>query len=464
MKRRLSGHEAERQWKVLLQQVPKKGNNTAISNKEINNNESNNNKDQERKSHDPFECQDIAVPPTHALVQSALADTTARWKALDDRKIARFKPPTRGPQSHLKLPLNFDYTGTMPPLAEDDEDRVVSLIDPSKRLSYASELHKLFASVPTAEQLERDARSGSRLSHTTKLYKEMQEGKLQHGNDGRSIARLRRSDRHGLPPPPPTGGPKTSSSKTITTTFLSTLRLECWKRQPKRGTSPDTGRMVLEFLASQTLLDVHRALVQLLEDDLWNAGDDGDDGCFFIENVFYTSSGKVDYATPILKWIDGGGPPNPTRRGHLGLSMKEIPINPMKDVVLGDLSLRLGIRYHHVCHGDVETAIMVTDKRLVPQASSSAKKQKQLHHCHYPLLHDIWTSPYALPFCDACRNHTAMYVTAPDCEMTDGGPRQLCEHCCNLLGLRKEQVQLYSIWRNEADLSTSAKAEDVGKS
>jgi hypothetical protein len=91
-------------------------------------------------------------------------------------------------------------------------------------------------------------------------------------------------------------------------------------------------------------LDIHHAIVQLLEDALWNTtsttssndkndGDDdnkddgpndGDDGCFFIGNVLYNTKGKVDYAALIVKWIDGSGPPNPAWRGYLGLSMKEI--------------------------------------------------------------------------------------------------------------------------------------------
>jgi hypothetical protein len=92
----------------------------------------------------------------------------------------------------------------------------------------------------------------------------------------------------------------------------------------------------------------------------------------------------------------------------------------MRDAVIRDIPFRLGIRYYHVCHGDVETAIIVTDKRLVPQSCSNQQQQQQQH---YPLLHDIWTSPYPMPFCDGCRNHTAMYVMAADCEITNGGPR-----------------------------------------
>ena len=50
----------------------------------------------------------------------------------------------------------------------------------------------------------------------------------------------------------------------------TTIRLECWKRQLKRGSSPDGNRLVLELLGTQTLQDVHDVIVELSHDDLWD--------------------------------------------------------------------------------------------------------------------------------------------------------------------------------------------------
>jgi hypothetical protein len=258
------------------------------------------------------------------------------------------------------------------------------------------------------------------------------------------------SDRHGLPPP--------ASQQGIPN--VATIRLECWRRQPKRGTSPDCDRICLEFLASQTLLDVHNTIVKMAEDDLWNTTTStpeelskGQAGCFFIEDEFYTT-GSVDYAGPIMKWIDGGGPPNPARRGYLGLDASTMNKNPlqaksMRETALNQIPFRLGVRYYHVFHGDVETAIMVVDRRLLASCKVSSSSPSS-----YPLIHDVWNLSYPTPTCDACRHYPAVYVTSASCEITDGGPRALCESCCTQLRLAPESVTLHSIWRNQSDLST----------
>jgi hypothetical protein len=183
--------------------------------------------------------------------------------------------------------------------------------------------------------------------------------------------------------------------------------------------------------------------VQMIEDNLWDDDDRTTSGCFFIEDRFYTT-GSVDYAKPIIDWVDGGGSPNPSRRGYLGItSVDPLQAKPVKDIQLSKIPFRLGVRYYHVFHGDVETAIMVVDRRFTCQAKIS-----------YPVVHDIWTPTCPVPFCDACKNFPALYATMASCEITDGGPRALCESCCTQLKLLPDSVQLYSVWRSQADLST----------
>lgn len=275
--------------------------------------------------------------------------------------------------------------------------------------------------------------------------------------------------------------------------MVATIRLECWKRQPNRSPSPDSNRLVLEFLASQTLWDVHNTLDQMAEDDLWtttliapisavpsatdvertiatNAStatvdteeattqmdNEKSSGCFFIEDSFY-STGPVDYVQPILDWIDGyGSKPNPSRRGYLGISAHRPLKNDktMKETKLGQVPFRLGVRYYHVCHGDVETAVILTDRRLSRHDGDSAAPPDKVS---YPLIHDVWTPSKAVPLCDACETYSALFVTSTECEATDGGPRLLCEECCRDLSLFEKEpnsVMLYTAWKQEAELST----------
>jgi hypothetical protein len=206
----------------------------------------------------------------------------------------------------------------------------------------------------------------------------------------------------------------------------------------------------------------------MAEDDLWNTTSTGTStpeevandqaGCFFIDDEFYTT-GSVDYAGPIRKWIDGRGPPNPARRGYLGIAVSKTNntktnTNPplqeksMQETALSQVPFQLGIRYYHVCHGDVETAIMAVDRRLLLAPSCKVSSSSM-----YPLIHDVWTPSYPTPTCDACRHYPAMYVTSASCDNTDGGPRALCESCCTQLRLPPASVTLHSIWRNQSDLS-----------
>ena len=419
-----------------------------------NDDDNNDNDDDE----DPFECQSIAYPTTHAIVEMVLDESIQLWQELDDRKVARDKyedlkrkhgerqqeeveeeedgddgdteenAPMDGqstkpsnlkktaarkrPKIHkggwrfsdnrLQLPEQFDYATrrSTPPEDDGSGDRVISLLDPTKTLSYHQELWKLFESVPTAEQLEQEAKEGIHLPNTEKVLAEIAEATQKNGRaDIHSISRLRMSDRHGLPPP----ASKSNNRYESRNNHVSTIRFEFWRRQLKRGVAPDCNRMVLEYLDSQSLLDVHNHLVELSEDYLWtNNVDEVASGFFFIEEVFYTV-GCVDYVGPILNWIDGPtGRPNPARRRYLGISSLEaLEVKSMQDMPLSKLELRLGMRYVHVHHGDVECAMFVTDIRRTRHANVP-----------YPLIHDIWTPSYPTPICEACKQLVAVFVTS----------------------------------------------------
>jgi len=162
----------------------------------------------------------------------------------------------------------------------------------------------------------------------------------------------------------------------------------------------------------------------------------------------------MDYMMAITQWLDGGGIPNPTRRQYLGIATSNRFRQgiPMKDAVLDKIPFRLGVRYYHVMHGDVECSVMVTDKRLVP-ANPKTK---------YPIIHDIWTPNYPVPICEACDRFAAIYVyfhrgTAA-ANYQDGDPTAVCENCCQALKLlekEKDALQLYHVWKNKSELSTA---------
>lgn len=444
--------------------------------------------------------------PSHLALPSSLKKRKADEMTLEDFELEQEGEPDNAPagappsasvsnsvpggwrykDDRLQLPPGFDYATTRSGPPDDTNcDRVLSLDAPMTAAGYATEsyhkeLWKLFASLPHWKDLDHEARDGHQLHNTIRAVEELRND--SGSENGHNLSLLRIADRHGKPPPsplPPQNTPLTFSTGVGTiepgATLTTTIRLECWRRRVKApNASPDAHRMVLEFWDGQTLWDVHNALVVMREDDLWvtintkcgRDKEDGNDddhhpsikeasGCFFIENRFY-KTGTVDYVQPILDWMDGGSAQgNPVRRGYLGIStMDALSVRDMKDVKLSQVPFRLGIRYYHCCHGDVETAIMLVDRQTA-RLNVQVKKATL-----YPSIHDIWTPSQwkAVPLCEACETHPALYVTSTECQATDGGPSVLCEECCSdlrVLEREPQAVMLYSTWRFQADLSTS---------
>ncbi len=465
----------------------------------------------------PFDCSSVTKPTSQVLVDSTMQEFVNQWKQLDSRKvIADDKFVREGSDEEvndqeqgrrkrakkaewmrsgwlvhrLKLPENFDYASRrrVPPSKnshDNDSDKVISLLNPSLHVSYEQELWQLFHTVPTVQQVEEDAILGHALPKAFQVHVEIINGLRANGRlDGHALSRMRMNDRHGLP-----AGPQLFDQK-HQNNMVPTIRFEVWRRQqqPKRGSSPSPHRMVLEFLGEQTLLDVHCAIAELAEDDLWeasyrngttkNSNNDSSEsadesphkqcshasGLFFIEGIFY-ACGNVDYSEPMRRWIDEDGTRrvNGSRKTFLGIlarntelsSSASLSFRPMTEAKLESIPLRLGLRYYHAHHGDVESAVFVSDLRLGPKLDVP-----------YPIIHDIWCPSTSMAECDACQHRPAVMVTPPSCNITDGGPRAICDRCCHhlkksLVANESEELKVtrYGVWRDQSNLSLVASGD-----
>ena len=514
-------------------------------------------------SDDPYDCyQRVTIPSSHDAVDAVVEDIIQQWRALDERKISASvlegmqqphatavtnnKSLPKWYEKHVRLPDGFDYASIRNGPPRDDSeiggnDRVVNFMDPTQTLSYHTELWKLFQSIPTRQQIEETLCHPHQLPNTDRWFRTNDGTGSEDGQGGGAIiqgtkscsttdwdfyglSRFRLNDRHDLPPilpkrkQPPTNGEFNDDSDE----YCGLIRLECLRKQLRRSSTPETNRIVLEFLGTQTLLHVHFAIVELTDDELWydmakkvpissvlagsvNHTDDTDDtgngdeqnssrggdvatnttntsdlrqgpvegqpprtavdavddvnddlssGYFFIENTFYTT-GSVDYTTPIIRWLQSGTTREQKRRmEYLGIGPTVPTIKSMADTKLYDLPTRIGLRYVHVHHGDVECAIFFSDRRLMLQ-----EHVKQIHQ--FPIIHDIWTSSYSIPECDICQTRAAVIATSTECDVTNGHAA-LCEACTRQLRLpqtSQPHLQRYTIWRGQSELSAGASNE-----
>lgn len=347
----------------------------------------------------------------------------------------------------------------------------------SGHTSYRDELWRLFASVPTVEEVEAQVMNGHRFQRTEAVLREIIDGTKRYPRlDAHALSRLRMNDRHELPPLNPL--PPTTATELpqlqLKRRPYSTITLELWRIQPRRGSTPDPHRAVIECLGTQSLKNVHQTIVELTEDHLWlrskkpkieqelenvaasSGATEPSSGFFFIEGVFYTI-GSVDYVTPIENWLRRGTRAEQRARAtYLGIPTvadywTNLPIlKSMETTLLEDIELRLGVRYTHVHHGDVECLVFATDRR-------SFRSHPREELC-YPLLHDIWTPSFTLPDCEVCDYHAATLVTSNTCQATQGHC-VLCCACCQELNLSASDVEDYLVWRSQADLSTGAASQ-----
>jgi len=188
---------------------------------------------------------DAAAVAAAAAHDSAAAANTASGEEKEETK----KPLPGWYKRFVRLPENFDYaTRRSSPPTDDEgedqggksnEDRVVSLEDPTKTRSYNAELWELFRRVPTLEQIERQLIEDGAVDKYMPRVCQLSRNELPtavkryHRSDAHAMGRLRMCDRHEYPPtqhaPPPSPPPP----------LVATIRFECWKRELKRGSSPE---------------------------------------------------------------------------------------------------------------------------------------------------------------------------------------------------------------------------------
>ena len=418
-------------------------------------------------------------------------------------------------RDRVKLPDFFDYTckgdppqpPPSPPQNSNENDRdqqkynlrrkVISLEDPTKHLDYECELWNIFKEVPLATDIEKEAVEGHACVETMKIRNQIEEGMKNYSRmDAHLLSRLRKRERHHWPrvcvPPISRSKRRKGQRQEVGWSGLgdicgATIRVECWRRQLKRGSGCDPNRCEVELLESQTLLDLHDVLVTCSQDDLFTYGSkqermyenetkEGDEqassrnvdapieynGYFFIEDTFYTH-GDVDYVTPIIDWLNeevscdakkgtkkekNQGKKRKkdpsvirSRREYLGIKTDvELKIVPMKETKLGDLSFRLATRYVHVFNGDCESAIFFSDVCMRMSNENVLESQ-------YPLIHDIFTTTTCVAtvqesmYCQACEKGSAVVMTLND-EMADGGPTLFCALCHAKLHYSKDGSRL----------------------
>jgi hypothetical protein len=235
--------------------------------------------DDERKdgAADPFDCSSLAIPPTHTLIDNKVLEFIEEWRKLDERKIlssedltqiegedendnnnnddddtarphkkARTEKLPKWYVDRTRLPEQFDYESKSsdPPLDDGRGDRVVSLEDPTQTLSYHTELWKLFQNVPRATQIETDATAHCNLPHLQALQQEMAKSGNIRPIDAFALSRLRYHDRHDAVPTAALlentmNGNQKQPQNMATKSWVASIQLECWRRQPKRGSSPE---------------------------------------------------------------------------------------------------------------------------------------------------------------------------------------------------------------------------------
>lgn len=447
--KRISGIESEQRWKILRARAAILTDASTPPTQQ-----------QKQKQEDPFDCSDLVVSTSQTLVDEAVNIAVKQWKDLEERKVKsapineqqnvvkkRGQPEGGWNTNRLRLPEFFDYeTRLFAPPQDVTGEKVVSLEDPLIHLSLEHELWNIFQNVPTLQEIESSALQGAECRTIRALHTEMSRGILKQSRmDCHGLSRLRMSDCHELP--------VCKSGEEATT-----IRLECWKRQLKRGSSPDGNRLVLELLGKQTLQDVHDVIVALSHDDLWDDSQQHEmpSGLFFIEDTFYTT-GTVNYVTRITTWLNDAKA-GQARRAYLGLPVNDEPLNvkTMSSIQLEQLEWRLGVRYFHVHHGDVECSVFLTD---IKRGVISPKTR-------FPLVHDVWSPSYSVAECEACRRRVGVLCTRADNALTNGGPRALCELCFKQLYPSGETpspatVLKYSVWRDQDDLSVGHQKKDA---
>lgn len=475
---------------------------------------------------DPFACDDLIVPSSKEIIEDVIDNTISEWKELDDRKIIissssnndgleedeqNHRVPKRMRRSGINLPKNFDYTtsssSSCPTTTTtntddvdgDDEDndesseeeKVICLTNPNSNLNYSTELYKLFSCVPTEEEIQIQRNGSAQIRNTHNLKKEIEDAIKEYTRvDCHSLSRLRLRTLNHLPP-----------MDNDNNGMNSIVRIECWNRLLKRGSSPDSHRFEAEFLCHSTnnnndinsppssscatLLDVHKAILNQYSSDTTvtnnnNDDDDNDSGLFFIENIFYVHGNNHEryYTNPIISWLNeelcyGNNTDKIKfpRKEYLGISYNtdDAPtIKPMSTAYLYNIDFRLAVRYAHFCYKTIESIFLFSDIRTT--TNGLKQQQKKLQECNssttntaksitstnrsssiYPRIIDTFTRAYANTICQGCNHCVATVICDYKDEFTAGESTFLCTNCYYELhydnngNLRYNNYNVYSI-------------------
>jgi DNA-nicking Smr family endonuclease len=482
---------------------------------------------------DPYNMDDLVIPSIASNIEHAIKGAMEQWKELDSRRVPNEgngidKPPKRRlgwNEPKFFLPDHFDYKSVRgPPTTEQlqqsyPRDMVLSLDGdcPGEMQDYERELWNIFDAIPTEQQLldneeENSTRSTSSIGKTrlqTQILKEeIEKGMKRHSTlDGHCLSRLRMRDMNHFPPritlenrseprdvsinasmqddsEAPSVTTATGTERNKSTNMLEAdgdsiiLRIECWKRSLKRGSSADYNKLELEFYGSQTLLDVHRAIQENTKDVLdrffrqwhaikrstlpgpgttmppttenssYNPLDDLNartSGVFFIENVFYTT-GPADYCTPIIKWLRAGYETDkdnasdciftprdkvlgitPTNKAAEGAIVEPFEVKEMHNVHLKDIPIRLGVRYFHAFNGNLQTSIFFSD--VIYHKDSLSRKS----HTSNP------ENDTAIPVVQQDRGHPSIMATTLDTwafpSYTNNVDVSICQGCSHSIAV-----------------------------
>mmetsp|Transcript_16579 Transcript_16579/g.21571 ORF Transcript_16579/g.21571 Transcript_16579/m.21571 type:complete len:573 (-) Transcript_16579:252-1970(-) len=461
------------------------------------------------EENDPYDCSNLMDDfNVQKIIANEIKCGVKEWKALNERRIVRTensndsekaRRPGRTASEFVFLPHKFDFRNELssPPTFEDIDnsrhDKVVDIMNPGSELYYETELWKIFKKVRHLENVEKELackldeaekavyRKTSKKSASRLVKQELDKvssSRTFNITDAHSSCRIRNKNLHHFPSVgsaqiehgkrfsyvssnnslcsdndvsdvEASRGDRESGNNSFTSAIVNcVVRIECMKRQYCRGVSHDHGRLEMDFLGHQTLLDVHNYITSQSRAGNKSIADvdsilDLKSGLFFIENVFYVA-GSEDYSKQILEWLnekDEDGFIAPRHRA-LGISKRDLLgcVRQMKDMQLQDISFRLGVRYVHFMHGDVQTNFFFTCIR-------PAMNGEIIPYDSYPVTLDSWSTKRSFSsVCDACSMRGASAVCVDD-ELTDGGPKLFCAMCYHFLHYNKGAQISYKNFR-----------------
>eukprot|EP01135_Chromosphaera_perkinsii_P010392 Nk52_evm64s2118 gene=Nk52_evmTU64s2118 len=165
----------------------------------------------------------------------------------------------------------------------------------------------------------------------------------------------------------------------------------------------------INILGSQSLMDLKKAFSCSSDNAFGVDSVERQAGCFFIENVFYTSD--ESYCENIIKWVQ-----QKDRYTQPGLGMfSSAPIESKK---IEDLNIRLNHPYLFSHHGDCEHIVCFHGLRMLNPKCDPVEE--------FPLM--VYKPVSAKRYCDVCSFYRADFVTIHD-KLASSNPAFYCSKC-----------------------------------